>query len=395
MKLILTVLAFLSLQVALSDDVGRLYEWSKIDIVGVRPSVYDSSNIIPTGVAYDADSKMLFFGLPRKYSKVPITVAQLSTRSYNSAERRDPPLDKFSGKSKKPLTSVYQPVIDDCRRLWVLDVGIVEVKAERKTYPTKNPALVAFDLTKPDYPEIHRYELTGDAAKTPLGYGGFAVDVVNPKKCGKNDEKTYVYIANFVENSLIVYDKKKSDAWVLKDDSFKPEGVSTYTHNGKEHELKTGIFGIALGDRNKEGNRPAYYLAGSSTKLYRLDTKLLKKKGSKLVPKLIGDRGYKTEAIALAYDPETKVLFFAETDSRQVSCWNIKKELKPENVGVIYSSAKLNFATDMMVDSKGFLWFMSNGQPPFDEKMKYEDPHIRLMKVKTKKAIKGEKRCQG
>uniref|UniRef100_A0A1B0GLZ9 Uncharacterized protein n=2 Tax=Phlebotomus papatasi TaxID=29031 RepID=A0A1B0GLZ9_PHLPP len=394
MKLILCVLAFLSLQVALSDDVGRAYEWSEIKLVGVRPNAYDSGNIVPTGVAYDAASKMLFFGIPRIYSRVPITFAQLSTRSYNSAEIPNPPLDKFSGKSKQPLTSVYQPVIDDCRRLWVLDVGIVENEAERKTYPIKKPSLIAFDLTKSNYPEIHRYELTGEAGKNPLGYGGFAVDVVNPKLCSDKNVKTYVYIANFDENSLIVYDKSKGQAWSLKDDSFKPEGVTTFTLNGKEHKYTAGIFGIALGDRNKEGNRPAYYLAGSSTKLYRLDTKLLKKKGSKLEPKLIGDRGFKTEAIALAYDPETKVLFFAETDSRQVSCWNIKHELKPENVGVIYANPNFNFGTDIMVDSKGFLWFLSNGQPPIDEKMEYDVPQFRLMKVKTKRAIRGEK-CQG
>uniref|UniRef100_F6K8S4 42.2 kDa salivary yellow-related protein n=1 Tax=Phlebotomus sergenti TaxID=85759 RepID=F6K8S4_9DIPT len=391
MKLILSILALLSLQEVLSDDVGRAYEWKDIKLVGVKTSTYNPEDVIPTGVAHDTESRTLFFGIPRIFPKVPITVAELNTRTYNSAELRSPPLNIFSGKSSKPLTSVYQPVIDDCRRLWILDVGIVQSPSEQKKYPIKNPALIAYDLTKQNYPEIHRYELTGEVAKTPLGYGGFAVDVINPKTgCGHRDE-TYVYIANFVENAIIVYDMQKRDAWNFKDDSFKPEGTSTFTHNGKEHTIQAGIFGIALGDRNKEGHRPAYYLAGSSTKLYSVNTKSLKKKGTALKPKLLGDRGSKTEAIALAYDPETKVIFFTEADSGKVSCWNTKKELKPENVGVIYSSPRFNFGTDIMVDSEGVLWFMANGQPPIDEKVVYDKPRIRVLKVNTKVAIKGKK----
>lgn len=311
---------------------------------------YNPEDVIPTGVTHDAKTKKLYFGVPRLYPNIPYTLAEIDTNKYNSSEIRSPPFSKFNSQGGKEFTSIYQPVIDDCRRLWVLDVGEADYKKNGNEYTTKNPEIIAFDLNQEGNPEVHRYKLEGDVAKTPLGFGGFAVDVLNPNgNCATSDE-TYLYITNFIDNALIVYDMKNRNAWKINDDSFKPEpGKSVFNHKGEEYTYSVGIFGITLGDRDKDGHRLAYYLAGSSTKVYNVNTANLKKKVKSLKPTLLGERGYKTEAIALAYDPKTKVIFFAESDSRQVSCWNIQKDLKPENVGVIYTNAYFVFGTDIMV----------------------------------------------
>lgn len=260
----------------------------------------------------------------------------------NSVQFNSPSFKKFSGTSTKPLISVNQPVIDDCRRLWVLDIGIVENYAKREIYTVRNPALIAFDLDQLDLPEIHRYELTGELARTPLGYGELIVDIVNPQSC--NQDETYVYITNFKDNNLIVYDKQKGDAWSFTDKTFEPERNSSYTYRDKEYTFTAGIFAITLGDRDEKGDRTAYYLAGSGQNLYSVNTKSLKIKGVTLEPKLLGDRG--TASATLTYDPNTKVIFFAEQSS--VSCWNTQNKLESENMDTILTEKDFTYGTDIM-----------------------------------------------
>nr|AGT96428.1 yellow-related salivary protein [Phlebotomus orientalis]AGT96461.1 yellow-related salivary protein [Phlebotomus orientalis] len=383
MKIFLCIIAVVSLQGVVAFHVEREYAWKNITYEGIDPASYNIENSIPTAFAHDAASKKIFITVPRR-NQIPFTLTELDTTKH---PERSPPLSKFPGSDK--LISVYQPVIDECRRLWIADVGQVEYKGDEQKYPKQKAAIIAYDLTKDNYPEIDRYEIPNNVAGNSLGFGGFAVDVTNPKEgCGN----TFVYITNFEDNTLIVYDQEKKDSWKISHGSFKPEHDSTLSHNGEQYKYRVGIFGIALGDRDPEGNRPAYYIAGSSTKLFEISTKILKQKGAKFDPVNLGNRGPHSEAIALAYDPKTKVIFFAEADSRQISCWNIQKPLNHKNTDVIYASSKFIFGTDISVDSESQLWFLSNGQPPIDNlKLTFDKPHIRLMRVDTAKAIRRTK----
>nr|AAX44093.1 salivary protein [Phlebotomus ariasi] len=386
MKIFMGLIAVVSLQGALAYHVEREYAWKNITFEGIDQASYNIENSIPTAFVHDALSKKIIIAIPRLYPQVPITLTQLDTTKH---PERSPPLEKFPGSDK--LTSVYQPMLDECRRLWIVDVGQVEYKGDEQKYPKKNPAIIAYDLTKDNYPEIDRYEIPINIAGNQIGFGGFTVDVTNPKEgCGK----TFIYITNFEDNTLIVYDQEKKDSWKISHGSFKPEHESNFSHNGAQYKYKAGIFGITLGDRDPEGNRPAYYLGGSSTKLFEVSTEALKKKGAKFDPVRLGDRGRHTEAIALVYDPKTKVIFFAESDSRQISCWNTQKPLNHKNTDVIYASSKFIFGTDIQIDSDSQLWFLSNGQPPIDNlKLTFDKPHIRLMRVDTKNSIR-RTRCE-
>uniref|UniRef100_C6FWF1 Yellow-related salivary protein n=1 Tax=Phlebotomus arabicus TaxID=578135 RepID=C6FWF1_9DIPT len=386
MKIFLCLFAVVSFHGAFAYHVEREYAWKNITYEGIDQASYNIENTIPTAFAHDAISKKIFITIPRRYPQVPITLTELDTSKH---PERSPPLSKFPGSDD--LINVYQPVIDECRRLWIVDAGEVEYKGDEQKYPKRSAAIIAYDLTKNNYPEIGRYEIPRKISGNPLGFGGFTIDVTNPTEgCGK----TFIYITNFEENTLIVYDQEKKDSWKISHGSFKPEHDSVLTHNGKEHKYKVGIFGITLGDRDPEGNRPAYYLGGSSTKLFEISTEYLKKKGAKFDPVRLGDRGPKTEAIALAYDPKTKVIFFAEADTRQVSCWNTQKPLNHKNTDVIYASAKFIYGTDISIDSESQLWFLSNGHPPVENlKLSFDKPHIRLMRVDTEKSIR-RTRCE-
>uniref|UniRef100_A0A6B2EK93 Major royal jelly protein n=1 Tax=Phlebotomus kandelakii TaxID=1109342 RepID=A0A6B2EK93_9DIPT len=384
MKIFLCLIAVVSLQGVFAFHVEREYAWKNITYEGIDQASYNIENSIPTAFAHDASSKKIFITVPRRYPQVPFTLTELDTTKH---PERSPPLSKFPGSDK--IISVYQPVIDECRRLWIVDVGQVEYKGDEQKYPKKSPAIIAFDLTKDNYPEIDRYEIPSNIAGNPIGFGGFAVDVTNPKEgCGKS----FIYITNFDENTLIVYDQEKKSSWKFSHGSFKPEHDSILTHNGAQHILKLGIFGITLGDLDAEGNRLAYYLGGSSTKLYKVNTKDLKKKGAIIEPTSLGDRGSHSEAIALAYDPKTKVIFFAEYNSKKISCWNTQKPLNRDNIDVIYDSPDFIFGTDISVDSESKLWFFSNGHPPIENlQLTYDKPHIRLISMDTEKSIQGTK----
>nr|BAM69110.1 hypothetical protein [Lutzomyia ayacuchensis] len=392
MKLFLLVFTGILFQGILGVEITQGYKWRQILYGDVTPGTYNPDTNIPTAFAHDADGHKLFLTIPRKFPKIPYTLAEVDTeKNPGVSGKRSPLLNRFSGhKSGKELTSVYQPVIDDCRRLWVVDVGSVEYRSRSaKDYPSHRPAIVAYDLKQPNYPEVVRYHFPVRLVEKPTYFGGFAVDVVNPTG---DCSETYVYITNFLSNALFIYDHKNQQSWNVTDATFKAERPSTFDHQGKQYTYKAGLFGITLGDRDKDGNRPAYYLAGSSIKVYSVNTKELKQKNKKLNPELLGNRGKLNDAIALAYDPKTKVIFFAESNTRQVSCWNTQKmPLRMQHTDVIYSNTRFVFGTDISVDSKGTLWFMSNGFPPVknSQKFKFDYPRYRLLNVDTQAAIAG------
>uniref|UniRef100_F6JY54 41.5 kDa salivary yellow-related protein n=1 Tax=Phlebotomus tobbi TaxID=33402 RepID=F6JY54_9DIPT len=383
MKIFLCLIAVISLQGVLAYHIEREYAWKNIIYEGIDPASYNVKNGIATGFAHDAASKKIFITVPR-LNPVPFTLTELDISKHPGGS---PPLSKFPGGDK--LISVYQPVIDECRRLWIVDVGQVEYKDDEQKFPKQNAAIIAYDLTKANYPEIDRYEIPSNVAGDSLGFGGFTVDVTNPKEgCAK----TFVYIANFVDNALIVYDQEKKDSWKISHGSFKPEHDSILIHDGAQHILKLGIFGITLGDLDAEGNRPAYFLGGSSTKLFKVNTKDLKKKNGQIEPIPLGDRGSNSEALALAYDPKTKVIFFIEYNSKRISCWNTQNSLNHENIDVIYDNPDFIFGTDISVDSESKLWFFSNGHPPIENvQLTHDKPHFRLISMDTEKSIHGTK----
>ncbi|XP_055680118.1 L-dopachrome tautomerase yellow-f2-like [Lutzomyia longipalpis] len=372
------------------------YSLRNITFDGLDTDDYNPKFNIPTGLAVDPEGYRLFIAIPRRKPKVPYTVAELNmVMNPGFPVERAPSFEKFkkfNGEGKKDLVNVYQPVIDDCRRLWVLDIGKVEYTGgDADQYPKGKPTLIAYDLKKDHTPEIHRFEIPDDLYSSQVEFGGFAVDVVNTKG---DCTESFVYLTNFKDNSLIVYDETQKKAWKFTDKTFEADKESTFSYSGEEQmKYKVGLFGIALGDRDEMGHRPAYYIAGSSTKVYSVNTKELKTENGQLNPQLHGDRGKYTDAIALAYDPEHKVLYFAESDSRQVSCWNVNMELKPDNTDVIFSSARFTFGTDILVDSKGMLWIMANGHPPVEDqekiwKMRFVNRKIRIMKVDTERVFK-------
>ncbi|GAB0095037.1 hypothetical protein DMENIID0001_103660 [Sergentomyia squamirostris] len=376
---------------AANKDIQYVYYWRNVTFTDPgKPGYFKLGNSIPTSMAYDPTDDKLFLAIPRLFAGVPHTLAEIEVAKHRE---HSPKLSPFSGKPTKPLITVFQPVIDECRRLWILDVGEVDHIEYKKEFPYQAPHLIAFDLKKSGYPEIIRYEFPKDLLEEPHFFSEYSIDIIS-RKC--NCKRTFVYIGNWKGNYLYVYDNKRKTAWKFKHDSFKPEGKTTITFGSLYKEsYQAGLFGLTLGDRDTKGNRPLFYITASSTKLWKVYTKILKKKNSVFEPIYIGDRGKNTEAIVLAYDPKTKVLFFGESNSRRFSCWNTETRLSEETVDTVYKNETIFFGTDIEIDSQGTLWLMSNALPPVigGPLVVSDTPLIRVMKMNIRDAIKGT-RCE-
>ncbi|GAB0095039.1 hypothetical protein DMENIID0001_103680 [Sergentomyia squamirostris] len=374
---------------AADKDVKTVYLWNNVTYTEPEPAGnFVLGNNIPISMAYYPTDDKLFLTLPRLFLGVPHTLAEIEVKKHRE---QSPKLSPFSGRPTKPLIMVYQPIIDECNRLWVLDEG--EADSTDYNYTKQPPSFVAFDLKQAGYPEIIRHELSKDLLENGKNFfSEFAIDVVNPNHDGCSE--TFVYVGDYVKNCLYVYDYKQNTSWKFKHDSFKPEGKTTISYGSLYKEsYQAGLFGLTLGDRDAKGNRPLFYITASSTKLWKVDTKILKKKNSVFEPIYIGDRGKNTEAIVLAYDPKTKVLFFGESNSRRFSCWNTGTQLSEETVDTVYKNETIFFGTDIEIDSQGTLWLMSNALPPVigGPLVVSDTPLIRLMKVDPKAAIKSTK----
>lgn len=102
--------------------------------------------------------------------------------------------------------------------------------------------------------------------------------------------------------------------------------------------------------------RTMYFHALSSTKEFSVTTEILRNKTLALDPhtyheyKLEGERGNLTQASASYLDEKTGVLFLTQVNKDGVGCWNTKKALTPENVGLVaQDKEKLVFPNDLTV----------------------------------------------
>ncbi|GAB0095038.1 hypothetical protein DMENIID0001_103670 [Sergentomyia squamirostris] len=394
MNLVLCFIStFFLLQVLGDVDNKEVFAWKNITytkIYGKGNKVYPTEddfilgNSIPTNFAYHSAEDKIFVAVPRIFKGVPHTVTEILVKKHKLGS--SPPLSPFTGRPTKQLVNVFTTVIDDCKepRLWMMDVDQVEYEDHEGKYENRSVNIVAFALEEPDYPEIVRFEVPNDLVVEPLSFGGFTVDVLNPDS---GCDQTYLYITNIDESSMYVFDYKKKEIRKFSHESFKPDGSSYHQRH------KFGLFAVALGHRDENGNRPAYYIPGRSTKLWMINTKILKDANFEFNPSLIGDRGPNTEAETMAFDPDTKVLFFGESNSGRISCWNTKKPFNVENTDVVNKNENMIFITALFVDVKGDLWFMAYTDNPLIDaaKIPSEDPQFRIMKMNSKSAIKGTK----
>lgn len=248
------------------------------------------------------------------------------------------------------IISTYEPVLDKCGRLWILDTGVLEYNSGNVV--VKRPQLWTFNVQNgPEHAELERrFNFPIEVVRDGTGLFGLAVDIVND-----NCEETFAYIPNQIDNQIVVYDYFKDRSWSLDHYSFHGDATeSQFTHDGYKSYFKAGVSSITLGRESTDRGhfRTVYYTAGSSTGEYSISTRHLRFPGDKDEAdgvELVGYRGANSQAMVHVFDEKSGVLFFAESQSGRVRCWNSQKPLRPENVITIFESKHFVYGAHISV----------------------------------------------
>ncbi|XP_059611735.1 L-dopachrome tautomerase yellow-f2-like [Phlebotomus argentipes] len=159
-----------------------------------------------------------------------------------------------------------------------------------------------------------------------------------------------------------------------------------------------GINSIALGFPDENGDRLAFYTPLSGYNQYSVSTRILKDKSKSpdhFSPEdiqLVGSRGKGHQSLKTIIDHTYGVMFYSEVQSNQLRCWNIKKPLTSENMGVVFDSDTFVFGAQMFIDSEGFLWFQSTAIPIIfgsDQPLDLNKVNNRFFRIKVSEAIRG------
>lgn len=260
----------------------------------------------------------------------------------------------------KSLISVNSLVIDKCDRLWFIDTGVLDYydNANQRQTPAitvQRPAIWVVDIRKKDLFLIHqRFELNDRVVPTPAGLRGFAVDV--PGAC--SGTSGVAYIANAIDNRMVVYDMDRQSAWFFEDSSMTPShGPPSRLNFGEDQiNIKLGITDVAIGFRDDQKGRSVYYVPYSSNDLYVISTEHLKY-SDYVKPvsnefNLIGNRGSDSQTESIVFDPRNGILFYAEVQTKSIKCWNVRKSLRNSSTGTIYQDERLNYPADLSVSKR-------------------------------------------
>ncbi|XP_038211391.1 L-dopachrome tautomerase yellow-f-like [Zerene cesonia] len=379
------------------------FQWKVIDFAweasareaALSTGAYVPENNLPSGIARWKDK--LFITIPRWKTGVPASLNYIFVNGNQSQPLNPYPSweDAFvSNKaccvsSNSTVVSAFRVHVDTCDRLWVVDNGVADMFSNVKQVTP--PAIVIFDLNSNTL--IHRYELPDDVIRDSSVLTGVVVETI-----GKGCADSYAYIPDMGSNSLIVYSLKHNDAWRVENHYFHFDPHSSVFRVGRvEFYWSDGVSSAVLAPGKKSsGHRDLYFHPTSSTKQFRMSTKLLR---DRYVPKeilfnaaeILGERGPLSQATAADLDPHNNVMFYAQLNKNGVSCWNMERPLTVENVPLILSDCTvLEFPNDLKVDQESNLWVLSNRQSRFlYESIDSREVNFRILTAPTIKLIQG------
>ncbi|XP_055688247.1 L-dopachrome tautomerase yellow-f-like [Lutzomyia longipalpis] len=295
----------------------------------------------------------------------------------------------------------HHPLVDNrCNRLFNVDSGVLHYSTSEQ-FDVQFPSLLIYELPYDGcrtrrFPLLRRVEIPRHLWEVSLGYNFISIEYIPKGSC----DDVFIYVGNAFDNRLLVYDYKRNNFWNIEDSSMKPIlSEANMVFNGDfDYTLVLGITSITFGWPDKDGNRIGYYSPGSSQGEYTVSSKYLrnpdkfyhKDKSDQFT--LVGYGGCNSQVYKHIFDEETGVIYFAEMQSRRVSCWDTRKPFNPDNIGVVYQSDELEFVSGLLFDSAGYLWFHSS-QVPIDfltsDPLDLTKINSQTFRVKLSEAIRG------
>lgn len=341
---------------------------------------YVASNNLPLGLERWHDK--LFITVPRWKSGVAASLTYVNISDglspllhpYPSWEANQIPTkkdseDQVSGSPKllednSTIISTFRVRADECDRLWVMDTGLADILGEPMQHAT--PSLAVFDLFSDKLIRRHYFP------ESLMKEDSFFANVIIDADRGDCDN-AFAYIPDLGGYQVLVYSFNEDKSWRVKHNFFHFDPLSgDYNIGGVNFQWTDGVFGMAVGKRLRDGTKPIYFHAFSSTKEFMVSNKILQNETYSQSPesyydyKLMGDRGPNSQSSAEFYDPDTGIIFYTQVNKDGIGCWNTAKPLTQDTQGLVDSdSDALVFPNDLKVDTEGNLWVLSDRLPMF------------------------------
>ncbi|XP_045452696.1 protein yellow-like [Melitaea cinxia] len=379
------------------------FQWKIIDFAweshardaALASGAYIPQNNMPAGIARWKNK--LFITIPRWKKGVPSSLNYIYINGNQTQLLNPYPSwgEAFVSdracciSSNSTVVSAFRIHVDKCDRLWVVDNGVSDMTRELKQVTA--PSILIFDLNENRL--IRRYVLEDDVLRDSSVLTSVVVDV-SAKGC----DNSYAYIPDMGSNGLIVYSLKRNKAWRVENHYFHFDPhAGVYNVGGINFYWSDGVSSVVLvPSKRTSGYRDLFFHPTSSTKQFRISTKLLRDENE---PKenifsgaeVLGDRGPLSQATACDYDAINNVLFYTQLSKNGVSCWNLDRPLTEDNVPLIISDCTvLEFPSDIKVDTDSNLWILSNRQSRFlYESMDFNQVNFRILTAPVNLMIQG------
>nr|CAH7757034.1 unnamed protein product [Callosobruchus chinensis] len=342
----------------------EMFAWKEMDFAwpskeaeeeATKSGEYIRENNLPLGI--DTWKDKLFVTVPRWKAGVAASLNYIDLKSANKSAPLTPYPSWAAHKLPKEgeqtpddhIVSVFRTFVDSCDRLWVMETGLADILGNPKQ--VSPPAIVIFDLNTDKV--IRRYHLKPEDIK---GDDSFFANIVVDMQPGKCDD-AFAYIPDLGGYGIVVYSYKDNDSWRVKHNFFHFDPLQgDMTVGGVNFQWTDGVFGLALGNPDDNGDRKVFFHPLASTMEFSVNSQVLKNKTVATDPhsydlyKIEGTKGPNSQTSESTIDPKTEVMFFTQLQKDGTACWNVKTPLEPSNIGMVtQDSDRLVFTNDITV----------------------------------------------
>ncbi|KAK5640788.1 hypothetical protein RI129_009335 [Pyrocoelia pectoralis] len=367
-SLICITLSFLVL--CKGDLISSVYEWINVEYdypsfearqraINAGEFVHGSPRISDVDVHHFRNgTRRIFVTTPRLLNGVPATLGVVLNRTYdgNPIVAPYPSWDWNSNVSSCPrdrIVSVFRVMIDECKRLWVLDTGSDQGV---QICPAQ---VLAFDLKTNAL--VHRYEIPSDQIQQGSILSSPIVDVRKTDTC----QGTFVYISDTRGFAIIIYDVDNRQSWRVTDKTFHATpDFGRICVPGAYFDLMDGILAMALSPYVQGQDRVLFYHSLSSNSQQWVWTSHLRNRSSFITtsnpnPDIFnvycGRRD--TQASPMVID-QREISYFGLVYHTALNCWNTKNPYGKYHIKELYKSPDIQYITGLkLVSVCEELWF--------------------------------------
>lgn len=184
---------------------------------------------------------------------------------------------------------------------------------------------------------VNRFDIPESIVARGNGLASITADV-DANDCGN----AFAYLPDLAVYRLHVYSLKQNRIWSFTHNFFHFDPLQgDLDIAGVQFQWNDGIFSIALGKKNPDGFKTAYFHAMASMSTFAVSTRVLKNETASTRSnhgrdfRHLGIRGPNSQSTMHSFDESTGVIFYAQIHKNGVACWNTEKPASPENLILI------------------------------------------------------------